>query len=213
MSHLVAGRIRILCVDDHRIVREGLALIINQHPDLEVVGLAASGEEALTLFERLRPDVTIMDLQLGPMSGVDAIEAIRRRDANAKVIVLTMYVGDEDIHRAVAVGAVAYLFKNTISADLVRVVREVHRGERPAMSPELHARLSERAARPHITPREVQVLEMVSHGLRDKEIAAAMGISERTVYVHVANILHKLNAKDRTAAVRTAVTRGIIRIV
>jgi two-component system, NarL family, response regulator len=208
-----ASRIRVLCADDHRIVREGLALIINQHPDLAVVGLAASGKEAVALFTQLQPDVTIMDLQMEGGAGVESIEAIRRGDPDAKVIVLTMYVGDEDIHRAVSAGAAAYLFKNTISDDLVRVIRDVHRGERPAMSPDLKARLDERAGRPRITLREVQVLEMISHGLRDKEIASAMNISERTVHVHVQNILLKLGAKDRTAAVRTAVKRGIIRMM
>jgi len=205
-------RIRVLCADDHRIVREGICLIIGQQPDMEVTGSAASGEEALLMFREQRPDVTLMDLQMGGMSGVETIRAIRRDVPEAKVIVLTMYVGDEDIHQAVTAGASAYLFKNTISDDLIRVIREVHRSPDAVLSPEVRERLAERQGRPRVTEREVQILELISQGLRDKEIAEASGISEKTVYVHVKNILAKLDAKDRTAAVRAAVRRGIIRM-
>ena len=124
--------IRVLCVDDHRIVREGIALIIGRQPDMTVVGSAATGEEAVALFERHRPDITLMDLQLGSMSGVEAIRAIRHQDAAARIVVLTMYHGDEDIHRALEAGAAAYLLKDTLSDDLIRVVREVHEGRRVA---------------------------------------------------------------------------------
>jgi DNA-binding NarL/FixJ family response regulator len=210
---MTATRIRVLCADDHPIVREGIGLIISQQPDMDVVGAAASGEQCVTLHRELRPDVTVMDLQMGGMTGVDAIRAIRRETPEAKVIVLTMYSGDEDIHQAVSAGASAYLFKNAISNDLIRVIREVHASSEPVLSREILARLDERAGRPRVTPREVEILELISQGLRDKEIAEAVGISENTVYVHVKNILAKLNAKDRTAAVRTAVHRGIIRMV
>src|SRR6266700_2162069 len=118
--------IRVLCVDDHRIVREGVALIIDREPDMQVVGSAATGEEAVALFKRVRPDITLMDLQLPSMSGLEAIKEIRREDPNAHVIVLTMYQGDEDIHRALAAGAATYLLKDTLSDDLIRFVREVH---------------------------------------------------------------------------------------
>lgn len=206
------GKIRVLCADDHRIVREGIGLIIGQQPDMEVTGSAASGEECLVMFREQRPDITVMDLQMGGMTGVEAIRAIRTEAPGAKVIVLTMYVGDEDIHQAVSAGASAYLFKNTISDDLIRVIREVHRNQAPVISVEVKARLAEREGRPRVTQREVEILELISQGLRDKEIAEATGISEKTVYVHVKNILAKLDAKDRTAAVRAAVRRGIIRM-
>lgn len=164
------------------------------------------------MFREQRPDITVMDLQMGGMTGVEAIRAIRTEAPGAKVIVLTMYVGDEDIHQAVSAGASAYLFKNTISDDLIRVIREVHRNQAPVISVEVKARLAEREGRPRVTQREVEILELISQGLRDKEIAEATGISEKTVYVHVKNILAKLDAKDRTAAVRAAVRRGIIRM-
>jgi two-component system, NarL family, response regulator len=204
--------IRVLCVDDHRIVREGIALIIARQPDMTVVGSAATGEEAIALFTRHRPDVTLMDLQLGSMSGVDAIRAIRLRDAAARIIVLTMYHGDEDIHRALEAGAAIYLLKDTLSDDLIRVVREVHAGQKPMIGPEVQARLAERAAGPTLTPREIQVVELISRGMRNKEIAAALGITEETAQVHVKNILAKLKVQDRTAAVNVALRRGIIHI-
>ncbi len=205
-------RIRVVCVDDHRIVREGIALIIGRQSDMEVVGLAATGEEAVTLFARCRPDVTLMDLQLGATSGVDAIRAIRRTDPAARIVVLTMYQGDEDIYRALEAGAVTYVLKDTLSDDLVRVVREVHAGNQPLSSPDVEARLAERAARPPLTPREVQVIELIARGLRNKEIAASLGISEETAQVHVKHILAKLNVQDRTAAVTVALRRGIIHL-
>ena len=207
----MASQIRVLCVDDHRIVREGITLIINRQPDMTVVAAAASGEEAVALYERHRPDVTLMDLQLGAMSGLEAIQTIRRHDANARIVVLTMYHGDEDIYRALTAGAVTYLLKDTLSDDLVRVVREVHDGKHP-VSPDVAARLAERATRPVLTAREVQVIELVAQGMRNREIAAALGISEETAQVHVKNILAKFDVKDRTAAVNVALRRGIIHI-
>jgi DNA-binding NarL/FixJ family response regulator len=204
-------RIRVLCVDDHRIVREGLTLIINRQPDMDVVGSAADGEEAVELFARLLPDVTLMDLQLGTMGGVDAIRAIRRQTPAARIVVLTMYQGDEDIHRALEAGAATYLLKDTLSDDLVRVVRQVHAGDHPVM-PTVEARLAERAASPTLTRREVQVIELISQGMRNKEIAASLGISEETAHVHVRNILAKLKVKDRSGAINVALRRGIIHI-
>lgn len=205
-------KIRVLCVDDHRIVREGVALIISRQPDMEVVGSAASGEEAVALFARCRPDVTLMDLQLGRMDGVEAIRAIRRNEPGARIVVLTMYQGDEDIYRALEAGAATYLLKDMLSDDLIRVVREVHAGNQPTIGPEMESRLSERAARPALSPREVQVLKLISQGMRNKEIAASLGISEETAQVHVKHILAKLNVQDRTAAMTVALRRGIIHI-
>ena len=207
-----AVRSRVLCADDHPIVREGIGQVISQQPDMEVTGAAASGEQCVAMFRQHHPDITVVDLQMGAMNGVEVIRAIRAIDPEAKLIVLTMYIGDEDIHQALSAGASAYLYKNTISDDLVRVIRAVHGSDTPVIEPDIQARLDERAGRPRVTPREVEILELVSQGLRDKEIAEAMGISENTVYVHVKNILAKLNAKARTAAVRTAVRRGIIRM-
>jgi two-component system NarL family response regulator len=206
------AQIRVLCVDDHRIVREGLALIIDRQPDMKVIGMAGSGEEAIEMFIRQQPDITLMDLQLGSMPGVDAIHLIREADPAARVIALTMYQGDEDIYRALQAGAAAYLLKDTISDDLIRTVRTVHAGERPDFAPAVRARLEERAVRPTLTSRELQVLELVSTGMRNKEIAAALGISDETVQVHIRSILTKLDAQDRTAAVNVALRRGIIHI-
>jgi len=203
--------IRVLCVDDHRIVREGVALIIDRENDMQVVGSAATGEEAVAVFKRERPDVTLMDLQLPSMSGLEAIQAIRREDPDARIIVLTMYQGDEDIHRSLTAGAATYLLKDTLSDDLIRCVREVNAGRRP-IRPEVKARLDERAAQPTLTPREIQVIGLVADGKRNKEIASLLGISEETVQVHLKNIFAKLKVSERTAAVNVALRRGIVHI-
>jgi DNA-binding NarL/FixJ family response regulator len=198
-------------VDDHWIVREGLAAIIASEPDMVVAGSAATGEEAIALFKQHRPDITLMDLRLRTMSGLQAIEAIRREQPDAKVVVLTMYQGDEDIFRALAAGASAYLLKETLSDDLVRIVREVHAGTHE-LSHDVQTRLNVRAAQPTLTTREIQVLELVSQGHRNKEIASVLGISEETVHVHLKNIFSKLKVNERTAAVNVALRRGIVHI-
>ena len=198
-----------MCVEDHRIVREGLALIINQEPDMKIVGSCATVHEAIELYRTVHPDVTLMDLRLGTGSGVDAIKAIRADNAEARIIVLTMYEGDEDIFRAHQAGATTYLLKDTLSTDLVRVVREVHAGLRPVL-PEVQARLAERASMPTLTAREVEVIQLISQGLRNKEVGAMLGITEGTVQIHVKNIFAKLQVNDRTGAVQVAVRRGLI---
>lgn len=203
--------IKVLCVDDHRIVREGLSLIIGRQPDMEVVATASSGEEAIDLFSKCRPDVTLMDLNLRGLGGLDAIKAIRRQDGQARIVVLTMHNGEEYIHRAIEAGAASYVLKDTLSDSLIGVIRDVYRG-RPSMAPDVQARLAERAGNPHLTPREVQVVQLISEGMRNKEIAAALGISFETAQVHVKNILSKLRVQDRTAAVSVAVRRGIIQL-
>ena len=203
--------IRVLCVDDHRIVREGIALILAREPDIEVVASAANADEAVSEFKRHRPDVTLMDLRLGERNGIDAIKEIRRDYPDARIVVLTMYQGDEDIHRALSAGAATYLLKDALSDDLIRVVREVHAGGHP-MAPDVRARLDQRAAHPTLTPREIQVLQLVSLGKRNKEIAAILGLSDDTVPVHVKNIFAKLRVNERTAAVNVALRRGIIHI-
>jgi two-component system NarL family response regulator len=152
-----------------------------------------------------------MDLQLPGIGGLDAIRVIRSEDPHARIIVLTMYEGDEDIYRALKAGATTYLLKDTISDDLIRTIRQVSAGERP-IRPDIESRLTERAGRTALTSRELQVLELISEGFRNKEIAAALGISEETTPVHVKSILTKLGVHDRTAAVRTAVRHGIIHL-
>jgi DNA-binding NarL/FixJ family response regulator len=204
--------IRVLCVDDHRIVREGLSGLLDRQPDMRVVACAASGEEALEMFRQHRPDVTLMDLQLGVMNGVEAITAIRRLALDARIIVLTMFQGEEDIFRALNAGATTYLLKDTAFENLVRIIREVDAGRRPEMPSDVRARLAERAGRAELTRREVEVLELVRRGLRNREIAAALGIGDETVQSHMKSILAKLEVPDRTAAIDVALRRGIIHL-
>jgi DNA-binding NarL/FixJ family response regulator len=204
-------QIRIMCVDDHPVVREGLTRRIAIESDMTVVAAAPSGEEALKLFEAHRPDVTLMDLNLPGMSGVETISALRRRDPEARIIVLTMYDGDDDIHRALTVGAAAYVLKTTVSDDLIDVIRKVHAGARP-MSADVAAQLSARAVSPSVTAREKEVLQLMATGMRNKEIAAALVITEDTVEVHAKKIFMKLKVQDRTAAVTVALRRGIIHL-
>jgi DNA-binding NarL/FixJ family response regulator len=205
------GLIRVLCVDDHRLMREGVARIVGVQPDMEVVAEASTGEHAVAQFLASRPDVTLMDLQLPDTSGPEATRRIRQLDRSARVIVLTMYRGDEDVHRAFEAGAMGYVLKDTISDDLIHVIREVHAG-RSVVTTEIQQALDERARRPALSQREWQVLELVAEGMRNKEIAAALGISTDTVGMHVKNLYTKLNVHDRTAAVAKAIRRGIIRI-
>ena len=204
-------RITVLCVDDHRIVLEGLRMIINSEPDMSVIDAAATGGEAVARYQQHAPDITLMDLQLPDMGGVDAIRAIRHLDAGARIIVLTMYKGDEDIHRALDAGARTYLLKDTLADDLPRIVREVHEGRRP-LPPDVLAKLEERAANPTLTSREVEVMRLVAAGRRDKEIGLALAISSQTVRVHIKNIYAKLEVSDRTEAMSVALRRGIIHI-
>jgi DNA-binding NarL/FixJ family response regulator len=203
--------IRVLCVDDHRLIREGVARIVGVQPDMEVVAEASNGEQAVMQFVASKPDVTLMDLQLPVASGPEATRRIRQIDPEARIIVLTMYGGDEDVHRAFEAGAMGYVLKDAISDDLVHVIREVHAGRR-VVTPEIQQTLDERARLPSLSLRERQVLELVAEGMRNKEIAAALGISVDTTGMHVKNIYTKLDVHDRTAAVAKAIRRGIIRI-
>jgi two-component system NarL family response regulator len=206
-----ADPIRVLCVDDHRLVREGIALIIDREPDMAVVGLASSGADAVALFKQYVPDVTLMDLQLGRMSGLEAIRAIRQYYKAANIVVLTMYDGDEDIYRALEAGAATYLLKDMLSDDLVNVIREVCAGQRP-LAAGIRARLDERSTYTALTPREIEVLDRVKLGMRNKEIAATLHISEKTIQVHIKNVLFKLRVNDRAAAVNVALKRGILHL-
>jgi len=203
-----ATAIRILCVDDHPLVREGIARKIDRQPDMKVVGTASTGEQAIELFRQCRPDVVLMDLQLPGMRGIEAIEIIRRDDPAARIIVLTMYSGDEDIFRAIQAGAASYLLKDTLSNDLVNIVRQVYQGARP-IPPAVASRLASRVG---LSPREVEVLERIAEGKRNKEIDDALGITQETVQTHIKRLFLKLNVNDRTAAVTVALSRGIVHI-
>ena len=202
--------VRLLCVDDHYLMLEGLALIINRHPDLEVVASATTGEDAVALFAEHRPDVTVMDLRLPTMSGLDAVRAIRAAAPDAHIIVLTVSDDGEDIYQALEAGAAAYLFKHTVAADLIGVIRAVHAGHRPH-SEMVDRRLAERAARPRLTPREIEVMTLMAAAMRNKEIAATLGVSDETARVHVKNIYAKLGVADRVGAVNVARRLGLIR--
>jgi two-component system, NarL family, response regulator len=204
-------RIRVLCVDDHRVVREGVAAMVGRETDMEVVACAVTGEEALSLFREHRPDVTLMDLQLPTMSGLDAIKAIRRDHDTARIIVLTMYQGEEDVYRALTAGATTYLSKDLLCDDLVSMIREVHAGRRP-IPPNVARALAARAAQPALSAREVEVVELIAKGLRNKEIATSLHLTEETIKVHIRRIFTKLNVTDRTAAVRIALTKGMIHL-
>ena len=200
---------RILVVDDNPVNVDILRTRLASH-GYDIV-TASNGEEAVEQFVRHEPDVTLMDLQLPTMNGLQAIRAIRTKQADARIIVLTMYHGDEDIYRAVEAGAQGYLLKDTLPDDLIRVIREVHGGQR-VLPPEIVAALDQRASQPTLTVRELQVLELLATGKRNKEIAAALGISGDTASAHVKSIFVKFNVHDRTAALAEALRRGIVHI-
>ena len=210
-DHAATRRITVLCVDDHRIVREGLRMIINSEPDMVVIDAAATGSEAVMRYREHRPDITLMDLRLPDIGGVEAIREIRHLNPAARIIVLTMYKGDEDIHRAIVAGASTYLLKDTLADDLPRIVREVHAGQQ-TLPADVAARLQERAAHPTLTAREIEVMKLVAAGQRDKQIAVALSLSTHTVRVHMKNIFAKLDVRDRTEAMSVAIRRGIIHI-
>jgi two-component system NarL family response regulator len=203
--------IRIMIADDHPVVREGFGAMLETEPDMTVVAQARSGEEALELFRRERPDVTLMDLRMPGMNGVDAILAIRREFPNGRFIVLTTYDGDEDIYRALEAGAQAYLLKDMFCDEILAAIRAVHAGQRriPAA---VGTRLAERMSGLDLSRREHQVLELVAKGRSNKEIATDLEITEATVKGHLTNILSKLNVTDRTQAVIAALRRGIVHL-
>jgi len=201
----------VLCVDDHRLMREGIARIVAVHPDMEVVAQASNGDQAVAQFLMHRPDVTLMDLRLPVMDGTEAIRVIRRHDETARIVVLTTYQGDEDIHWAFEAGAMGYLLKDSIPDDLIHVIREVYAGRR-VVPPEIQQVLEQRASQPVLTLRERQVLELLARGMRNKEIAATLGITLDTIGAHVKSIYSKLNVHDRTAALGEALRRGVVHI-
>jgi DNA-binding NarL/FixJ family response regulator len=204
-------RIRILIVDDHALLRAGLTASLGAEPDMEIVAAASNGQEAVELFRQHQPDIIVMDLKMPVMGGVEAIRAIRGQSPAARVVVLSTYEGDDDIYRALQAGAASYLLKDTLAEDLVRVIREIFAGGRP-LPPPVAQRLADRMLQPELTARELDVLRLIARGLRNKEIAARLGIGEETAQGHVKNILAKLGLHDRTEAVAVAVRRGIVHI-
>ena len=204
-------RIRVMCVDDHRVMLDGLALLIGRQPDMEVVASATNVDQAVAEYMRVRPDVTLMDLQLPGINGLEGIKQIRGIAPDARIVVLTMYQGDEDIYRSLEAGAATYVLKDSLSDELVTVIRQVHDGNRP-VAPEIEAVLESRRQQPPLTPREIQVVRLIADGLRNKEIAVALGISEQTAKVHVKNILAKLRVNDRAAVIAVAARRGIFHL-
>lgn len=202
-------RITVLCVDDHPLMREGIAAIIRNEPDMLMVGEASTGKEAVELYREHRPDITLMDLRLPDMSGIDALGAIRAEFGDARILMLTTFDGDVDIQRALAAGAQGYLLKSMPRKKLVESVRKVHSGAK-SIPPEVAAQLAEHMGEETLTMREVEVLEQIAGGGRNKDIADQLFISEETVKGHVKHIMEKLGANDRTEAVAIAVRRGII---
>jgi DNA-binding NarL/FixJ family response regulator len=197
-----------MCVDDHRVMLDGLALLIGRQPDMEVVASATNVDQAVAEFMRVRPDITLMDLQLPGLNGVEGIKQIRSVASDARIVVLTMYQGDEDIYRSLEAGAATYLLKDSLSDELVTVIRQVHEGNKPVPAA-VEAQLESRRHQQPLTPREIQVVRLIAEGLRNKEIAVALGISEQTAKVHVKNILSKLRVNDRSAVIAVAARRGI----
>ncbi|HEU0142422.1 MAG TPA: response regulator transcription factor [Bryobacteraceae bacterium] len=198
-----------LSVDDHPLLREGIAALIGNQTDMQLVAEASNGREALELFRKHRPDITLMDLQMPDMSGIDAMSSIRGEFPDARLIVLTTHAGDVQISRALKAGARAYLLKGSLRKELLETIRAVYAGQK-RLSPEAAAEIAEHAADDVLTPREVEVLRLVAGGNANKEIAAQLSLTEETVKSHVRNILAKLGANDRTHAVAIGLKRGII---
>ena len=204
-------QIRVLAVDDHVLIREGVAVLLGDEPDMTLVAEASNGREAIQQFRTHRPDVTIMDLQMPEMNGLDAITAIRGEFRDAKIIVLTTYKGDVQILRALKAGAQGYLLKNTIHKELVDTIRAVHSGKK-ALSPEASFEIAEHATDDALTPAEISVLRLIAAGNANKQIADQLSITEETVKGRVKNILSKLGANDRTQAAMIGLKRGIIEL-
>jgi len=203
--------IRVLCVDDHPLVRKGIASILANEADMKLVAEGGNGREAVALFREHKPDVTLMDLRMPEFDGIAAIKAIRAEAADAKIIALTSYDGDQEIFRALEAGVRGYLLKEMVHTEVVRAIRVVQAGKR-LMPPEVAERLSEYFPQVALTPREVEVLTFVARGLSNKEIGERLGAASGTVKMHVQHILSKLAVADRTHAVTVAIQRGIIKL-
>jgi DNA-binding NarL/FixJ family response regulator len=203
--------IRVLTVDDHPLLREGIAAIINSQPDMSLVAQASNGTDAVQMFREHRPDVTLMDLRLPDLSGIDAMIAIRADFPEARIIMLTTFEGDVEIQRALEAGARGYMLKSMPPKDLVDGIRQVHAGKKRVPA-EIAAHLAEHMSDESLTTREIEVLRHVSGGNRNRDIAERLFISEETVKVHIKHIMEKLGASDRTQAIAIAVRRGIIQL-
>ena len=203
--------IRVFCVDDHPLLREGIAALVNNQPDMTLVGEASNGGEAIQQFRQHVPDVTLLDLRLPDMSGIDVLIAIRSEFPDARIVMLTTFEGDVEIQRALQAGARGYLLKNMPPSELMDVIRGVHAGKK-RIPPEIASQLLEHMSDEGLTEREVEVLREVAGGNRNREIAQRLFISEETVKVHVKHIMEKLGATDRTQAVAIGLRRGIIQL-
>jgi two-component system, NarL family, response regulator len=204
-------KIRILIADDHHLVRDGLGAIINMEPDMKVVAEAANGDQAVELYGTKKPDIALLDLRMPIKSGLEALIEIRKEFTNARIIMLTSYDGDEDVHQSFQAGAYGYLLKDMLRRDLLHAIRLVHSGQRH-IPPSIAARLAERLSLSELTEREITILNLIAKGKTNKEIGATLGIAEITTKVHVSNILLKLGVGDRTEAVTVALRRGIIHL-
>jgi DNA-binding NarL/FixJ family response regulator len=205
------AHIRVLCVDDHPLLREGIAAIINNQPDMLLVAEASNGREAIQKYREHQPDVTLMDLRLPDMSGIDSMIAIRSEFPEARIVMLTTFEGDVEIQRSLEAGARGYLLKSMPPKDLAEAIRQVHGGKK-RIPPELAARLAEHLGDEALTEREIEVLRHIAGGNRNRDIADRLFISEETVKVHIKHIMEKLGAADRTQAVAIGVRRGIIQL-
>ena len=203
--------IRILTVDDHPLLREGIAVLIKSEKDMELVAEASDGEEAIEQFRRHRPDVTLMDLRMPNLNGTEAISRIRNEFPDAKIIVLSTYAGDVHVLRAIKAGARGYIVKGHVHRELLEAIRSVHAGHK-RIPPEIAAELAEHAADDQLSSREIDVLRLIGEGNANKQIADKLSIAETTVKNHISNILSKLGANDRTHAVTIALQRGIIEL-
>lgn len=203
--------IRVLSVDDHPLVREGVVAIVNAQPDMQVVGQASNGSEAIQLHRAHRPDVTLMDLRLPDMTGIDALIAIRAENPNARVVMLTTFEGDVQVRRALEAGAQGYMLKSMLPKELMDVIRRVHAGKR-IIPPEIAGHLAEHVGETPLTAREVEVLRHLAGGNRNRDIAEILCVSEDTVKAHIKHVMEKLSASDRTQAVAIAVRRGFIQL-
>lgn len=204
-------KIRVLSIDDHPLVREGLAALINDQTDMRVVGQGSTGNEGIKLFRELRPDITLMDVRLPDMSGIDAMITILNDSREAKVIVVTSSEGDVEMQRALEGGAKGYILKSMPPKDVLDAIRKVHAGKK-AIPPDIATRLANHMSDEALTDREVEILQQVAEGNRNRDIADRLFISEGTVKVHIKHIMEKLGANDRTQAITIAVRRGIIHL-
>jgi DNA-binding NarL/FixJ family response regulator len=204
-----SDRIKVLCVDDHPLVRDGIAFAIQQHSDMELVGEANNGIDAVVAFRKYRPDVTLMDLRMPQMNGIDATTAIRGEFPNARIVILTTYSGDIQASRAIKVGAVGYLLKGMFRTELINTIRRVHAGQRH-IPPQIASEIAEHFIADALSAREIEVLRCVADGCANKIIADRLFITEDTVKGHMKNILAKLQANDRTHAVTIAMKRGFL---